>query len=193
MNDPIALFSHWLAEAKAHPAITEPTAMTLATATPTGTPSARIILLKDFDKDGFVFFTNYEGRKSIELKTNPAAALSFYWMPLERQVRIEGAAEKISAAESDAYFATRERGRQIGAWASLQSQTLDSRETLEARIRALEAEYEGKNVPRPPHWGGWRLVPHSIEFWHQGRYRLHDRYVFTREHDADWVKTYLYP
>jgi pyridoxamine 5'-phosphate oxidase len=192
MTDPIALFNTWFDEARAHPAISEPTAMTLATTAPDGTPSARIILLKQADTEGFVFFTNYQGRKSLELAKNPKAALCFYWMPLDKQVRIEGSVTKVTDAESDAYFASRERGRQIGAWASLQSQSLASRDTLEERVRAIEKQYEGKPIPRPPHWGGWRLAPERIEFWHQGDYRLHDRYVFTREENA-WVKTYLYP
>ncbi|MFZ4125973.1 MAG: pyridoxamine 5'-phosphate oxidase [Rickettsiales bacterium] len=192
MTDPIALFTTWFSEAKAHSAISEPTAMTLATATISGTPSARIVLLKQVDTAGFVFFTNYHGRKSVELADNPKAALCFYWMPLEKQVRVEGHVEKVSDAASDAYFNSRERGRQIGAWASLQSQPLASREALDARFEAIEKQYEGKPIPRPPHWGGWRLVPKTIEFWHQGQYRLHDRFIFTRENDA-WVKTYLYP
>jgi pyridoxamine 5'-phosphate oxidase len=193
MTDPIALFHAWFAEAKAHPAITEPTAMTVATATRDGTPSARILLLKQVDTEGFVFFTNYEGRKSVELAANPKAALCFYWMPLEKQVRVEGAVVKTSAAESDAYFASRERGRQIGAWASLQSQPLPTRDTLDERVAALEAEYAGKPIPRPPHWGGWRLIPSRIEFWHQGAHRLHDRYAFTLDAGGAWVKTDLYP
>ncbi|MBN8543753.1 MAG: pyridoxamine 5'-phosphate oxidase [Alphaproteobacteria bacterium] len=192
MTDPFTLFNTWFAEAKAHASISEPTAMTLATATPTGTPSARIVLLKQVDTEGFVFFTNYQGRKSLELAGNPQAALCFYWMPLEKQVRIEGTVIKVSDRESDAYFNSRERGRQIGAWASLQSQSLESREALENRVQEIEKQYEGKPIPRPPHWGGWRLVPQTIEFWHQGQYRLHDRYIFTRENDA-WIKTYLYP
>lgn len=192
MSDPVQLFNEWFAKAKEHPGISEPTAMTLATATADGRPSARIVLLKQADTEGFVFFTNYQGRKSVEIAENPHAALCFYWMPLNLQVRVEGAVKKVSDKESDDYFASRERGRQIGAWASQQSQPLNTREELEARFAEIEAKYEGKDVPRPPHWGGWRLVPESIEFWHQGTYRLHDRFVFTRL-NGEWVKTYLNP
>jgi pyridoxamine 5'-phosphate oxidase len=193
MTDPFALFQEWFADARQHAGIAEPTAMTLATATADGKPSARIVLLKQADDGGFVFFTNYEGRKSHELMANPEAALCFYWMPLERQIRIEGRVEKTSATESDAYFASRTRGKQIGAWASLQSQPLDDRHTLEARYQEIEARFAGQSVPRPPYWGGWRLVPRRVEFWHQGDFRLHDRWVFTRGADGDWTKHYLYP
>jgi pyridoxamine 5'-phosphate oxidase len=124
---------------------------------------------------------------------NPEAALCFYWMPLERQIRIEGRVEKTSAAESDEYFASRARGKQIGAWASLQSQPLADRHLLEARYQEIEARYAGKPVPRPPYWGGWRLVPRAIEFWHQGEFRLHDRWVYTRDADGGWAKEYLFP
>lgn len=192
MNDPCALFNEWFAKAKGHPGISEPTAMTLATATADGRPSARVVLLKEANADGFVFYTNYEGRKSVELAKNPHAALCFYWMPLNLQIRVEGKVEKVSAKESDDYFASRERGRQIGAWASQQSQPLATREELETRFNEIEKKYEGKDVPRPPHWGGWRLKPDSIEFWHQGTYRLHDRFIFTRQ-NAAWVKSYLNP
>lgn len=193
MTNPVTLFKQWFEEALAHPDLREPTAMSVATCTTEGRPSNRILLLKQVDEQGFVFFTNYEGRKSLELAKNPHAALCFYWMPLDKQVRIEGRAEKVSDSESDAYFASRERGRQIGAWASQQSQQLESREALNARAEAIEARYAGKAIPRPPHWGGWRVVPERIEFWHQGNFRLHDRFVFTRSKTGDWVKTYLYP
>ncbi len=193
MTDPITLFQEWFADAKNHAGIAEPTAMTLATATTEGKPSARIVLLKQADEKGFVFFTNYEGRKSHELMANPEAALCFYWMKLERQIRIEGHVQKTSAAESDEYFASRDRRKQIGAWASLQSQTLPDRHNLETRYQEIEARYAGKPVPRPPYWGGWRLVPRTIEFWHQGDFRLHDRWVYTRGADGAWAKEYLYP
>lgn len=193
METPVPLFCEWFDKAILHPDIAEPTAMTLATATTDGVPSARIVLLKEVSEAGFTFFTNYQGRKSVELAANPNAALCFYWMPLNLQIRVEGRVEKVSDAESDAYFASRDRGRQIGAWASLQSQPLASREALEQRVNAIEQRYAGQDVPRPPHWGGWRLVPEHIEFWHQGDYRLHERFVFTRQADGGWNKTYLYP
>lgn len=191
--DPIAQFQHWWDEAKQHPGIAEPTAMTLATATADGKPSARIVLLKQGDADGFTFFTNYEGRKSVELASNPQAALLFYWMPLDRQVRIEGRVQQVSAAESDAYFASRARDRQIGAWASQQSRPLATRNAFDAAIAALTQQYEGKPIPRPPHWGGWRLVPEIIEFWQQCDARLHVRDLYRRRADGGWDHSLLYP
>jgi pyridoxamine 5'-phosphate oxidase len=193
VQDPIAQFTVWLEEAKRHPEIREPTAMTVATATAEGKPSARILLLKQVDAKGFVFFTNYHARKSEELAANPEAALCFYWMPLERQVRVEGHVEKISAPESDAYFATRERGKQLAAWASLQSQALENRAMLDARFQEMEQRYANASVPRPPHWGGWRLVPRHMEFWHQGTARLHDRTLYNRLADGSWATHFLYP
>lgn len=192
MENPIELFSGWLAAAEACASIREPTAMTLATATPDGTPSTRIVLLKQHDERGFVFYTNMDSRKSRELKANPKASLCFYWMPLDRQVRIDGTITAVADAEADAYFATRERGKQIGAWASLQSETLASRETLQRRIAVLEAEYQGKPIPRPPHWSGWRLSPQHIEFWQQGEFRLHQRDLYTRASNG-WDHALLYP
>ncbi len=193
MEDPIPQFTDWLEEARRHPEIREPTAMTLATSTVEGKPSARIVLLKQADAKGFVFFTNYHSRKSEELTKNPDAALCFYWMPLERQVRIEGHVEKTSASESDAYFASRERNKQLGAWASLQSQALESPAILEARFKEMEERFANGPVPRPPHWGGWRLVPRHIEFWHQGEFRLHSRALYNRLADGRWAKHVLYP
>jgi len=191
MTDPLQKFSDWLADAKATPAIAEPTAMTLATATADAAPSARIVLLKEHGAEGFVFYTNFESRKSAELKTNPQAALCFYWMPLDRQVRIEGTIAPARAAQSDAYFASRPRARQIGAWASLQSQLLADRATLEQRVAEIEARYPNE-VPRPPHWGGWVLTPRSIEFWHQNSARLHAREIYTRQGNG-WSHGLLYP
>jgi pyridoxamine 5'-phosphate oxidase len=194
MHDPIARFNEWLALAKATPAISEPTAMTLATATPDGAPSARIVLLKESDASGFVFYGNMESRKFTELKLNPRAALCFHWMPLERQVRIEGAVTPVSDAEADTYFNSRPRGRQLGAWASEQSRPLATREALDTRQATFEKQFEGMPVPRPPHWSGWRLAPLSIEFWVNSPIRLHEREIYRRETpSAPWVHGLMYP
>lgn len=193
MTTPFSRFSVWLDEARAHPAISEPTAMTLATVDGTGQPHARIVLLKDHDGDGFVFYTNHTSAKGRELLAHPQAALLFYWMPLLRQVRVEGAVSIVSDAEADAYFASRARGKQIGAWASLQSQPLDRRETLATRVRTLEAQYEGRDVPRPAHWSGFRLTPSRFEFWSEGEYRLHERDIYTPDGSGGWALQHLYP
>ncbi len=191
---PITLFQDWLDTAKRHDAISEPTAMTVATASKDGHPSARILLLKEVNHEGFTFYTNLNSRKSGELHANPVASLCFYWMPLKRQVRVEGKITPVSDAEADAYFASRARGSQIGAWASQQSQPLANRESFEAAIKAVEQKYDGQDVPRPEHWSGWRLVPYSIEFWEEREFRLHDRGIFTRTDDgADWQFSLLYP
>jgi pyridoxamine 5'-phosphate oxidase len=191
-ENPIAKFAGWFAQAKACAAITEPTAMTLATATPDGAPSARIVLLKEHGENGFLFYTNLTSRKSRELIENPQAALCFYWMPLGLQLRVEGKIVQAGDAEADAYFASRPRARQVGAWASLQSQPLQSRAMLDERARDIEARYEGKTIPRPPHWSGWRLVPRMMEFWQLSDARLHERELFTRNADA-WEHSLLYP
>jgi len=195
-NYPLAQFASWLEEAKNTPSITEPTAMALATSTKDGQPSVRIVLLKEYDESGFVFYTNLESRKSSELIHNPKASLCFYWMALERQIRIEGNIERVSDAQSDAYFATRPRDSQIGAWASRQSKPLLNRDEFLQAIAEKKAEFEGKEIPRPPFWGGWKLVPEKIEFWKQVEFRLHEREIFTHKESIksnDWEKSFIYP
>jgi len=190
--DPIRQFQTWFAQAL-DAKLPEPNAMTLATVDAEGRPSARIVLIKGVDERGFVFFTNYDSRKGRELLANPAASLLFHWIELERQVRIEGRVEKTSDEESDAYYASRPLGSRIGAWASDQSQPLESREALEAREREMVAKY-GDAPPRPPHWGGYRLVPDAIEFWQGRPSRLHDRIVYTRgDAGAPWRIARLAP
>jgi len=170
----------------------DPNAMSLATVGADGRPANRIVLLKAFDERGFVFYTNYEGRKGRELLANPACALCFHWPPIEIQVRIEGRAEPVSAAEADAYFATRARLSQLGAWASEQSRAMANPGDLERRLAEFEARFDGQPVPRPPNWSGFRVVPERIEFWHAGTNRLHDRTVYQHTGDGWSVET-LYP
>ena len=171
------------------------TAMTVATVDAEGRPSARIVLLKAHDANGFVFYTHLDGRKGRELQGDPQAALLFHWPKVRGgvQVRIEGAVEVVSAAEADAYFASRPRGSQIGAWASRQSETLDARETFEARLARFEAEFEGREVPRPPRWSGFRLRPRVVEFWYAANFRLHERQLHERDADGRWTQRMLYP
>jgi pyridoxamine 5'-phosphate oxidase len=189
--DPHALFEEWLTEARLGEP-NDPEAMALATADGDGAPSARMVLLKGHDSRGFAFYTNSESRKGDELAANRRAALLFHWKSLRRQVRIEGRIEPVGDAEADAYFATRARESQLGAWASDQSRPMESRAAFEARYQALAAEYEGRDVPRPPHWRGYRLVPERIEFWTGREHRLHDRRLFSRSGDG-WTESLLYP
>ena len=188
--DPMVQFATWL-RAALDARLAFPNAMTLATASADGTPSARTVLLKGIDATGFVFFTNYESVKARQLDENPRAALLFYWFQLERQVRVIGMAERISDEDSDAYFASRPRGSQLGAWASRQSEVLSDRRVLEERIAELDARY-GDVVPRPPFWGGYRVVPEEVEFWQGRSDRLHDRHRYRRIRDA-WIKERLSP
>jgi pyridoxamine 5'-phosphate oxidase len=192
-TDPLALFGEWYeAAAKSEP--NDPTAMTLATVGPDGTPSVRMVLLKDFDAAGFVFYTNTESRKGQHLVTHPKAALLFHWKSLRRQVRLEGPVSPTTPAEADAYFATRERGSQIGAWASDQSRPLESRFALEKRVAEFAAKHIVGKVGRPPHWSGFRLKPLLIEFWQDGAFRLHDRLEYSRAAPGEpWTTRTLYP
>ena len=190
--NPLAQFKYWFDEAT-NAKILEPNAMTLATSDKEGLPSARTVLLKGVEQGGFVFFTNYESRKSQELDENPKACLLFTWLELERQVRIEGRVEKISAEASTAYFQSRPRGSQIGAWASPQSSEINDREEMEELVAALEKKYEGEDaLPRPPHWGGFKVVPTEIEFWQGRENRLHDRICY-RLNGSSWEIVRLAP
>ena len=191
MTDPLALFRAWFGEAE-DAGVEVPEAMALATADAEGAPSARMVLLKGADDDGFVFYTGYVSRKARELGENPRAALVFYWRPLGKQVRVEGRVERVSETESAAYFATRPRGSQLAAWASRQSRPLESREELERRYAELEREYDGREVPLPPHWGGFRLRPDVVEFWEHRDNRLHDRVRYTRAREG-WKVELLSP
>jgi pyridoxamine 5'-phosphate oxidase len=192
-QEPFALFAAWLTEAtRSEP--NDPNAMALATVDKDGMPDVRMVLLKGYDADGFVFYTHLDSAKGRELAANPKAALLFHWKSLRRQVRVRGPVSRVSDAEADAYFATRPKQAQIGAWASRQSQPLESRMAFEKAIALNAAKYAIGEVPRPPGWSGWRIAPESFEFWHDRPFRLHDRIQFSRPApDAAWSKTRLYP
>lgn len=190
-TDPFTRFGQWFAAASTSE-IADPNAMALATATPDGRPAVRVVLCKFWDERGFVFYSNMDSRKGQELAANPLVHLDFHWKSQRRQVRIDGRAEVVSDAEADAYFATRPRESQVGAWASIQSRPLDVRETFEARIAEMAARFEGGVVPRPPRWTGWRVVPQVMEFWQDRDNRLHERLVFTRG-QTGWTTGLLYP
>jgi pyridoxamine 5'-phosphate oxidase len=192
-EEPFRLFAAWLADATASEP-RDPTAMTLATVDADGMPDARMVLLKGADEAGFVFYTNMESQKGRELAANPVAALVFHWKSSNRQVRVRGRVERVTAEEADAYFASRAKQAQIGAWASQQSRPLESRLAFEKQIALYAAKYAIGSVPRPPHWSGYRIVPSTIEFWQDRPFRLHDRVVFIRAAPGEaWRKTRLYP
>jgi pyridoxamine 5'-phosphate oxidase len=191
LDDPFATFELWFQEAKSsEPA--DPNAMTVATCTADGKPSARIALLKEWDKSGFVFYTNLESRKSEEIRQNPQVALLFHWKSLMRQIRIEGTVTKVTDAQADAYFAGRPRLSRLGAWASAQSRPLADRATFEANLAEVEARFPEETTPRPPFWSGWRVTPSYFEFWQDMAFRLHDRITFTQSGDV-WEQGRLYP
>jgi pyridoxamine 5'-phosphate oxidase len=190
-DDPITRFGSLFARA-GEDAPFDHTAMSLGTCGADGQPAVRVVLLHGFDARGFTFYTNYESRKGRDIAANDRAALTFYWPWLNEQVRAEGTLSRLAPEESDAYFASRERGRQVGAWASAQSQPIASREALLAAVAEVEARFAGRDVPRPPHWGGYRLAPSRIEFWKDGAFRLHDRFLYVRERDG-WTMSRLSP
>ena len=190
-DDPFALFGAWFDEAK-QTEINDPDAMAIASVADNGMPSVRMVLLKQWSKDGFVFFTNYDGRKADELLATKKAAFVMHWKSLRRQVRVTGMVEPVAAKISDDYFASRPRGSQIGAWASIQSRPLERRQALADRVAEIEAKYPDE-VPRPPHWGGFIIRPEEIEFWADGAFRLHDRFRYNKDDAGQWSATRLYP
>ena len=191
-KNPITQFGKWMKDAISSKIVVEPNAMTLVTSTPDGKPSARVVLLKSLDKEGFVFYTNYESRKAKELNENPNACIVFDWHIMERQVRIEGIVKKTSKEESDRYFNSRPKDSQLGAWISPQSNFIDGRQELEDRKTKVESQFEEKPITRPPHWGGYVLKPHTIEFWQGRQSRLHDRLIYIKT-DEEWILRRLAP
>ncbi|HEX6101171.1 MAG TPA: pyridoxamine 5'-phosphate oxidase [Thermoanaerobaculia bacterium] len=191
-SNPFRQFARWFEDARQHQPL-HPESMTVATCGADGVVSARVSLLKGFSEHGFVFFTNYNSRKGSQIAENPRVSLCFHWPALERQVRVEGVAVKTTAEESDAYFASRPRGSQIGAWASNQSSVIPGRGDLDKRFSELEASYKERQIPRPPHWGGYRVIPVAIEFWQGRPDRLHDRFVYRLREPKDWVIERLSP
>jgi pyridoxamine 5'-phosphate oxidase len=191
-EDPFAQFETWLGEALATDGLPEPNAVTVATVSADGQPSARVVLLRGYDARGFVFFTNYDSRKGRELDGAGKASLLFFWAALERQIRIDGAVERLSASESDAYFARRPRGHRLSAWASPQSAVVPSRASLEASMLEADRRFAGVDVPRPPNWGGYRVIPHAFEFWQGRRNRVHDRIAYVRGAER-WTRERLAP
>lgn len=192
-TDPFTFFGEWYAEAEKHKNIAEANAVCLATATPDGLPSARMVLMKGWDENGFMFYTNLESRKGQELTANPHAALCFYWEPLSRQVRVEGTVEPASKEESDSYFDSRPLKSRIGAWASKQSRPLESKNALIEEVAKQTLRFATEKVTRPPFWSGFRLVPTRMEFWQKGEFRIHDRHAYTRQPEGTWVHELLYP
>lgn len=192
-NDPLALFSKWFKDAQSSE-INDPNAMCVSSVDNSGYPDSRIVLLKDYDENGFVFYTNFTSRKGQQLLATPKAAACFHWKSLRRQVRISGDVTQVSDKEADEYYDSRPRGSRIGAHASNQSSPLDSRATLEARVKEIEAQYESSDdIPRPQHWSGFRITPIRIEFWQDGEFRLHDRFEFKRDSNGVWAAQRLYP
>jgi pyridoxamine 5'-phosphate oxidase len=190
-DNPFSLFEQWFNDARANETV-DYNAMALATVDADGMPSCRMVLLKDYDENGFVFYTNRDSRKGRALTANPVAALLFYWKSLGRQVRVEGTVTPVPDEESDEYYASRPRGSRIGAWASEQSRPLPARQVLQDRVREYDDSFSGDAIPRPPHWGGYRVTPQRIEFWHEGLYRLHARVLYTSAGDI-WTREMLYP
>ncbi len=192
-SDPLEEFARWFAAAEAEPGIVFAEAVCLSTLGPGDTPEGRMVLLKHFDARGFVFYTNLDSHKGRALAAHPRAGMTFYWQPLRRQVRIRGPVEPVSPGEADAYFASRPRESRIGAWASDQSRGLENRAALERRAAELEVRFAGGDVPRPPNWSGFRIVPEAIEFWQEGSARLHDRFIYERDEAGGWARRRLYP
>ncbi len=190
--DPVTEFLTWFEEARQTP-LRDPHAMALATVSSEGIPAVRMVLMKHFDQDGLVFFTNYTSQKSQEIKATGWASACFFWETTRKQVRITGRVEEVKTAEADAYFASRPRESQLGAWASLQSQSLNERAEFEGRLKDLHTLFANGQVPRPAHWSGWRIAPESIEFWIEKPYRLHQRYVYKQQTKGEWSRTLLYP